>query len=363
MAKVTVSSEQQAERFQISPDHVRISTAAAIALGLKSGRVWRDAHCTCVNLLENYPEGCFANCSYCGMARERPGTPEDNTFIRVAWPLYPTDLVADRIAERDAEGRVGRVCVSQVQDHRANDDLIDIMARVRHAAPAVPISALANATLLNKEWLHRIKETGADIIGFGLDAANKELFEQTRGKTARGPHEWEQHWEIIRASREIFGPLKVNCHIIVGLGETDRDLVDLFYQLKSDEIAGYLFSFNPEPGSTMQNVRRQPIQRWRRVQLAKHLIEQLNLPREAIRFDDQGNISALDVANDQLDKTVRSGLPFMTNGCPNRQGTLACNRPYGSYRPGEEFRDYPFVPDENDIALIRDQLRLTPAGD
>ncbi len=362
MARVTVPSEQQSEHFQISPAYVRISTAAAIGLGLKSGRVWRDAHCTCLNLLENYPEGCFANCSYCGMARERPGAPEDNTFIRVAWPLYPTDLVAEKIAEQDAQGHVGRVCVSQVQDHRANDDLIDIIGRVRRASPTVPISALANATLLNEDWLHRIKESGADIIGFGLDAAKKELFDQTRGKAARGPHDWDQHWQIIRAARQIFGAMKVNCHIIVGLGETDRDLVDLFYQFKDEGVAGYLFSFNPEPGSAMQNVACQPIRRWRRVQLGKYLIENAKLTREAIAFDDHGNIAALDLDGSQLEGAVRSGLPFMTNGCPNREGTLACNRPYGSYRPGDEFRDYPFVPDENDLALIREQLRLEPAG-
>ncbi len=359
--KVTVPSHQQTERFQISPEYVRISSAAAIALGLKSGRVWRDAHCTCINLLENYPEGCFANCTYCGMARERPGEPEENTFIRVAWPVYSTDLVSEKIAEKEAEGTVGRVCVSQVQDHRANDDLIDIIARVRRAAPAVPISALANATSLNEEWLHRIKASGVDMIGFGLDAASKEWFDRTRGKSARGPHDWDQHWQIIRASRRLFGAFKVNCHIIVGLGETDRDLVNLFYQLRAEEIAGYLFSFNPEPGSAMQNMERQPIRRWRRVQLVKHLVENTDLAREAILFDAQGNIASLNLPVERLDATIRSGLPFMTNGCPNREGTLACNRPYGSYRPGEEFRDYPFVPDQNDVALIREQLRLAPA--
>ena len=97
MAKVTIPSDLQAEQYQISPDYVRISMAAAIELGLKPGRINR-CNCNCINLLQNYPEGCYANCTYCGLARERPGTPEENTFIRVAWPLYPTDLVAERIA-------------------------------------------------------------------------------------------------------------------------------------------------------------------------------------------------------------------------------------------------------------------------
>jgi biotin synthase len=48
----------------------------------------------------------------------------------------------------------------------------------------------------------------------------------------------------------------------------------------------------------------------------------------------------------------------MTDGCPDREGKLACNRPYGSYRPGEAFRDYPFFPEPSDIETIRGEMRL-----
>jgi hypothetical protein len=37
---------------------------------------------------------------------------------------------------------------------------------------------------------------------------------------------------------------------------------------------------------------------------------------------------------------------------------MACNRPYGSYRPSEPFRDYPFRPRPADLADIRRQLAL-----
>jgi biotin synthase-related radical SAM superfamily protein len=357
MAKVTIPSNQQAEEFQISPDYVRISMAAAIELGLKPGRINR-CNCNCINLLQNYPEGCYANCTYCGLARERPGHPEDNTFIRVAWPLYPTDLVAEKIAEHEEKVGVGRVCIAQVQDHRAYDDLVEMTKRVKRQAPAVPLSALVSATTLNEERLHVIKEAGADIIGVGLDAVTEDLFDETRGKKAKGPHNWEYHWRIIRAARDIYGPMKVNCHLIVGLGETDKELVDMFYQLKEEQIAGYLFSFNPEPGTVMQDLSRAPIHRLRRIQLVKYLIENKDLPREALTFDSDGFIARLDAPDTMIEVAVSTGLPFMTNGCPDRAGEVACNRPYGSYRPGEEYRDYPFVPDMNDIVVIRQQIKL-----
>jgi len=357
MAKVTIPAYLQAEQFKISPEYARISMAAAIELGLKPGRIHR-CRCTCINLLQNYPEGCYANCAYCGLARERPGVPEDNTFIRVAWPLYPTGLIAEKIAEKEAREGVGRVCISQVQDHRAYDDLVEMARRIHRAAPAVPLSALVSATTLDEERLAIIQETGVDIIGVGLDAASEEVFYRVRGRGTRGPHTWEHHWRIIRAARRMYGPMNVNCHVIVGLGETDRDLVELFYQLKSEQIAVYLFSFNPEPGTVMQDTPRAPIHRLRRIQLVKYLIEHMDLPREAIQFDAAGEIVRLDAPEMMVETAVDTGLPFMTDGCPDRHGVMACNRPYGSYAPGEAYRDYPFPPDENDLIVIRQQMRL-----
>ena len=59
-----------------------------------------------------------------------------------------------------------------------------------------------------------------------------------------------------------------------------------------------------------------------------------------------------------IQNTINEGLPFMTNGCPDRDGVMACNRPYGSYRPGEDFRDYPFKPTGDELNLIREQMQL-----
>ena len=108
--------------------------------------------------------------------------------------------MAEKIGELERKKEVGRVCVAQVQDHRANKDLVDMISRVHIRAPYVPISALVTATLLNDEWLTQIKEAGADIIGVGLDAASEDLFYSTRGKGTKGPHDWRKHWNIIRLS-------------------------------------------------------------------------------------------------------------------------------------------------------------------
>ena len=90
----------------------------------------------------------------------------------------------------------------------------------------------------------------------------------------------------------------------------------------------------------------------------KYLIEESDLPRTALSFDERDALSQLDWPKEKIKEAVDCGLPFMTNGCPDREGVMACNRPYGSYRPGEAYRDYPFLPNVDDIEVINEQMQL-----
>jgi biotin synthase len=156
----------------------------------------------------------------------------------------------------------------------------------------------------------------------------------------------------------VFGPWKVNCHTLVGLGETDRDLVETFVRLRDREIFSYLFCFNPEPDSRLADLAKSPLRRWRRMQLAKHLVEQEGFGVEQFEFDDDGALVELAGPHDVVERAASSGMVFMTDGCPGESGEPGCTRPYGSYRPSEPFRDFPFHPTEQDMAQIRDELAV-----
>ena len=83
-----------------SPDYVQISTAAAITLGVMPGQMRRCGCTRCLNLLLTYPEGCRANCGYCGLARHREAERDyaDRNLIRVDWPAVPMAQVIDIVA-------------------------------------------------------------------------------------------------------------------------------------------------------------------------------------------------------------------------------------------------------------------------
>ena len=75
-------------------------------------------------------------------------------------------------------------------------------------------------------------------------------------------------------------------------------------------------------------------------------------------FDGKGKISKLLISNDIINSVIESGRPFITGGCEDQDGEIGCNRPFGSYRPGEPFRDFTFQPEPDDILRIKKESKL-----
>ena len=168
---------------RISPEYVRISMASAIALRMRSGRFSRDFDFGGINLLLNYDEGCLSDCGYCGLARTRPGSYQDKSFIRVEWPLVRTDELVDRMARHEAA--LTRLCISMVTHGHAYADTCDITRRIAQRV-RTPLSILVAPPTLNRERLETFKSLGVDMIGIGLDAVTEELFRNIRTNVPAG---------------------------------------------------------------------------------------------------------------------------------------------------------------------------------
>ena len=138
-----------------SPDYVQMSTAAAITLGITNGQMHRCSCTRCLNLLLTYPEGCRANCAYCGLARHREAERDyaDRNFIRVDWPAVPMDEVVDIVA-RNVEGSpFHRMCISMITHPRSDDDTVTVLKKWtdRIDPSAIPISILSNPTTMTRD--------------------------------------------------------------------------------------------------------------------------------------------------------------------------------------------------------------------
>src|SRR5512142_304370 len=351
--------------YMRSPEYVQMSTAAAITLGIMQGRMHRCECTRCLNLLLTYPEGCRANCAYCGLARHREAERDyaDRNFIRVDWPAVPMSQVIDIVARDGAASPFHRMCISMITHPRSDEDTVTVLKEwtARIDPSTIPVSILSNPTTMTRDDVKRLRELGADIFTVALDAATPAIFDRTRGKGVQSPHTWKKYWEILLEARDVFGPGKFGAHIIVGMGETERDVLTLVQQLVDLGGHSHLFCFFPESGSLMDHLPATPRDQWRRVQLGRYLIDYRGVRVEQMGFDDQGRVVDFGLPAAERDAVIDAGVAFRTSGCPGKfaDDISACDRPYGD-SPPSNIASYPFQPNGRDIAKFRRQLRIVP---
>jgi biotin synthase len=324
-----------------SPEYVQLSNAAAITLGIMGGKMY-GCDCTrCLNLLLTYPEGCRANCAYCGLARHREADRDyaDRNFIRVDWPAVPMAEIIDIVAKDPDASPFHRMCISMITHPRSEEDTFTVLKQWtdRINPDAIPVSILSNPTTMNREDVQRTKDLGADIFTVALDAATPEVFDRTRGKGVQSPHKWSKYWDIMLDARDIFGPEKFGAHIIVGMGETEYEVLNLVQELVDLGGHSHMFCFFPEAGSLMDHLPATPRDQWRRVQLARYLIDYRGVRVDQMKFN----------------------IAFRTSGCPGKfqEDISACDRPYGD-SPPSDIASYPFQPQKKDLKKIRKQLDI-----
>ena len=342
-----------------SPEYVQMSTAAAITLGVMKGHMYRTNCTRCLNLLLTYPEGCRANCAYCGLARHREAERNyaDRNFIRVDWPAVPYDQVIDIVASGGDGGRFHRMCISMITHPRSDDDTRVVLKKWVERIKHVPVSILSNPTTMTRQDVQELKDLGAEIFTVALDAANPSVFDRTRGRGVQSPHSWDKYWQILLAAAEIFGPERFGAHLIVGMGESDLDVLMQVQRIRDLGGHSHMFAFFPERGSLMDHLPPVPRPQWRRVQLARYLIDYRGHRMERMRFDESGKLIDFGLPQDELDAVIDAGVAFRTSGCPGKDAAdvSACDRPYGD-SPPRDIASYPFKLKRRDVRKVRRQL-------
>lgn len=348
-----------------SPDYVQMSTAAAITLGLVPGHMHRTACTHCLNLLVTYPEGCRANCSYCGLARHREESRDyaDRNFIRVDWPTARYDEVIERVKNGTDHGQFERMCISMITHPNSDHDTMVLLKKWVQEVPHIPVSILSNPTTMKYEDLVALRDAGADIFTVALDAVTPEIFERTRGKTVDSPHRWEKYWQAIEWSAEIFGPEKFGAHLIAGMGETEQEMMEVCQKIRDMGGHNHMFAFFPEQGSLMEDWPAVPKDHWRRVQLGRFIIDYAGGRVDDMKFNAQGQIVDFGLDQQELDELIGSGKPFQTSGCPGKsdEEVSACNRPYGDSSP-TDIRSFPFALNGADVSFVKRQMAGEDVG-
>jgi len=289
---------------------IRLSYGTAVKMGLKKGKMLAEPTTAYIMVGDK----CESNCSFCA---QRRGARKEGYLSRVLWLSYPGDVL------KNLKG-FSRVCFQTLDYPQVVEDVLKLL---KILPSNIPVSV--SIVPIGKEDMRRLKEGGVQIISIALDAANKNVFEKTKGYFVGNRFTWESHWKALREAKEVFE--EVNTHIIVGLGESDENIYTTLLKLREMGITVGLFAYTPifEKNSSMPSLGR-----YRAIQLTKYLL-------------DKGYMDFLDMRNGKIEKLyipksekrgILRGIPFLTSGCPG------CNRPFYNERPGGEIYNYPALP-------------------
>jgi biotin synthase-related radical SAM superfamily protein len=307
------------------PDRVRVSVGTASVLGLLRYRLGVPPTTA---YLMTYTEGsCQANCGFCAQARDNHA--DRDQLSRVVWPVYPLGRVMEGFRE-PAQDVLERICVQVINYPGFLDDTVDLV-RLLWDETRLPVSV--DTCPVGEGPLHRLREAGAEMVSIPLDGATPRIFDEVKGRGAKGPYRWERHMEALEAAVEVFGAGNVGSNLIVGLGETEREATELIQTLHDMKVRTVLFAFTPLKGTRLEDLPQPPIESYRRIQAARHLIVNGLSSLEEMTFDGEDRITGYGTVD--LEEALGDGSAFMTTGCPG------CNRPFYNERPSGPLYNYP----------------------
>jgi biotin synthase-related radical SAM superfamily protein len=325
------------------PQQVRVSVGSAIVLGLLEGKL--DAEPTTAYLMTHATAKCNANCGFCPQARN--SLSKAGLLSRISWPAFSTKSVLKGIENTVKTEKIRRVCIQALNYPNVFPNLSALVKNIKKHAD-VPVSVSCQP--LNGGNMRRLAAAGVNRIGIALDAATEKLFDEVKGSIAGGPYNWKDEFRLLRVAVKIFGKGNVSTHLIVGLGETEKEIVNIIQKCVDLGVLSALFAFTPIRGTTLENNPQPPIESYRRIQLARYLIVNGTARFEDMRFKVDGGTTDFGVEKETLKRIVETGKPFQTSGCPD------CNRPFYNEKPSGPIYNYPRSIRPKEIAVIKQQI-------
>lgn len=262
---------------------------------------------------------CAMHCAFC--AQSRDSRADDRALSRVIWPPFAFDAVCERLARAEKEGSLRRCCIQVTAGAEAYRDTLEAVRTIREATSLPLDAAILPASL---DQVSELVKAGVDHIGFGLDAACRRVFEQVKGG------HWAHVVQMIEGTARQF-PGHAAVHLIVGLGETERELVERVLWAHDLGVEVGLFAFTPIRDTPLAGCPPPSLAQYRRMQAARWLIVRHGARVNDFEFDPEGTLVRI---HRRGWPALLDGAAFRTSGCPD------CNRPFYNERPGGTMYNY-----------------------
>jgi lipoyl synthase len=325
------------------PEQIRVSVGTAIVLGLIEGKL--DAKPTTAYLMTYKAGKCTANCGFCPQARESKSSTE--LLSRVTWPTFLTTKVLTALTNATKGGKIKRVCIQSLNYPEVFTHLEALLEEIKkHSKIAVSVSCQP----INRDNIERLENAGVNRLGIALDAASEAIFDKVKGKDAGGSYVWHNQFLLLNQALDVFGEGNVSTHVIVGLGETEKDAIEVIQMCVDMGVLPALFAFTPIRGTALENNSPPKVEAYRRLQLARYLIVNGKTRVADMQFDEDGKITRYGLTNEALNVEIEGGLPFQTSGCPD------CNRPFYNEKPSGPIYNYPTKLSKKEVETVIKQM-------
>jgi biotin synthase len=297
---------------------VRLSLGTAGVLGLAQVRQ-SDPPTTAYLMLEGR---CAADCAFCPQARTAQGRAD--RLSRVTWPAFPDEEFLAALSGGDFH----RACLQVVNSPGWQERLeafLTALDGVDH--PPVSLSVRPGGSVAEiGRWLTH----GVERVGIPLDAATPDLYRRIKGGS------FDETLDLLAAAAAAF-PGRISTHLIVGLGETEREAAGMLLRLHRLGLRVGLFAFTPVPGTVLAGNPPPHLGVYRRLQVARWFLAtgRVLAAGEPFSFDGEGRLVGFGLSGADLREALAGGEAFRTSGCPD------CNRPYYNERPGGVTYNYP----------------------
>lgn len=288
---------------------------------------------------------CAANCSFCTQARESKASRE--YLSRVTWTTFDLIDVAKALPKVHV---LRRVCIQTIVYGGVLKDAVQMVSTISKYSD-LPVSVAIHPG--STEAIEVLRDVGIERVGIGLDAASPSTFKKIKGADVGGPFLWERAIRMIDEAVRILGRGFVTCHLIYGIGDSDKEFLELVEKLYWKGVYTSLFAFMPMKGTAMEDEPPPPINRYRAIQLAQYLITNGKASTKDLIFEN-GALVGVDIDRKTVERSVQSGSPFVTRGCPG------CNRPFYNETVGGPWYNYPSIRWVlGDLRSVKEQLQST----
>ena len=310
-------------------EKIRIPIGSASVLGLGSTVKFNDPPTTCY--IMTYKEGhCTANCGFCPQARSSKSSEE--MLSRVTLPIFPFKDYLTKLKYLHSSKQFKRICIQTLNYPSNFQDLIEIITQIKNSIN-IPISTAIPPMSTDK--LKELKLVGVQRVGIALDGTTPEIFNNIKGDFVNGPYNWDHHFQTLVEALEIFSEGFVSTHLIIGLGETEQEVITRIEELHNLTILISLFAFTPIKGTKFENINKPSLKTFRKLQLGRFLLVNKEKSQKDFTFNKTGDIVRININKKELKDIINNTEAFLTSGCPG------CNRPYYTSKPSGPIYNYP----------------------